>query len=518
MADTTENIAGPVSAGLSEGAVNAQAEPTVASFDRHLRTDHLMVDLKGHAVRGGTVTVIAQAAKFILQTISAIVLSRLISPADFGLVAMVTAITAFMYSFNDLGLSMATIQRAEITHAQTSTLFWINVALGLAIAVITAGLAPAISWFYGEPRLLVITLVLASAFIFGGLSAQHIALLRRQMRFAALAVVDIGSTLIGFIAAVVLAFWGAGYWALVAYSMVATASGAGAAWLASEWRPGWWSRSAGVREMVAFGGNLTGFSIMNYFARNLDNVLIGRVWGSVALGYYARAYNLMMLPLLQINEPISAVALPCLSRLQEEPPRYRSAYLKFLTLIATITIPGVTFCLVMGYDLVLLVLGKQWAESARIFQVLALAALVQPVTRTNGLLFVSTGRAKLMMQTGVASTAAVIICFFVGLPYGAIGVAWSYAVVSWLLMVPILWIACSGTAVRFGGILASVWRPIVTAILITGLLILIRPFLGETNRVVRLGACAAVAGSTWLLAGTFLAGQVRPDRWIRSLL
>ncbi len=146
-------------------------------------TEYLKADLKGRSVRGGAVTMAAQGIKFFLQIGSTVVLARLLTPEDFGLIAMVTAVTGFVMMFKDMGLSMATVQRAEIDHAQISTLFWINVVLSLAFMLLTATLAPAIAWFYSEPRLTWITLALAGAFIFSGFTVQHQALLRRQMNF-----------------------------------------------------------------------------------------------------------------------------------------------------------------------------------------------------------------------------------------------------------------------------------------------------------------------------------------------
>src|SRR5690606_7476958 len=132
------------------------------SSDRHLQTDHLVADLKGRSVRGGAITFTAQAAKFVLQIGSTMVLARMLTPNDFGLVAMATAVTGILGMFNDAGLSIATVQRQHITQGQVSTLFWINVGISIILTLTTGALAPAIAWFYGEPRLIGITLVLAT--------------------------------------------------------------------------------------------------------------------------------------------------------------------------------------------------------------------------------------------------------------------------------------------------------------------------------------------------------------------
>src|SRR5215469_17953897 len=152
-----------------------------------LRTEHLHADLKGRSVRGGLLTLISQGAQFALQTLSTIILARLLMPADFGIVAMVTALTGLASAFADFGLSEATIQRKEITHEQVSTLFWINLTIGLGLTFLSAALGPVLAMFYREPRLVRIALFLSLNFFLGGLRVQPNALLKRQMRFSALA-------------------------------------------------------------------------------------------------------------------------------------------------------------------------------------------------------------------------------------------------------------------------------------------------------------------------------------------
>jgi len=167
--------------------------PSPQEFSDVLRTDHLHSDLKGRSVRGGLLTLVSQGAQFVMQTLSTVVLARLLVPADFGVVAMVTAVTGLASAFADFGLSEATIQRKEITHEQVSMLFWINVAIGLVLTLITAALGPVLAQFYREPRLVAITLLMSLNFLLGGLRVQPNALLKRQMRFSALAWRDIAS-------------------------------------------------------------------------------------------------------------------------------------------------------------------------------------------------------------------------------------------------------------------------------------------------------------------------------------
>ena len=436
--------------------VSLSAEETMSSF---FDTEHLKADLKGRSVRGGAVTIFAQGAIFFLRMGSTVVLARLLTPQDFGLIAMVTVITGFVMMFKDMGLSMATVQRDEVNHAQISTLFWINVGLSLAVMLVIATLAPAIALFYGEPRLTWITLALASTFIFGGFTIQHQALLRRQMCFGTLAIIEIVAMLNGVVAAILSAWYGAGYWALVIMQSVTAISIAMGVWIGCDWRPGWPKLGSGIRKMLAFGGNLTGCNVVNYFSRNLDNVLIGKFWGAGQLGLYSKAYGLLLLPMQQITGPITAVAIPSLSRLQNDPQQYRRYYLKAISLIAFVTMPGVMFMIIMSDEIIGLVLGQQWTGASRIFAVLGVAALIQPIMGTAGWLFVSTGRTDRMLRLGVVSAVCVLIAFAIGLPFGAVGVAMAYAICNIIFFVPFYWYSCATTPVNTVDMFRAVWRP-----------------------------------------------------------
>lgn len=413
-------------------------DSSTASSNPHFQISHLKADLKGRSVRGGAITMSTQASKFVLQTGSTIVLARLLTPQDYGLVGMVTVVIQFIALFKDLGLSQATVQRAEINHAQVSTLFWINVVASLLLAVLTVALTPAIVWLYGEPRLTLITLALACSFVFSGLGVQHAALLNRQMRYGALGITDTVSISAAITFAIVSAWFGAGYWALVLMPITNGILHTAGHWIMCSWRPGLPRWGPEIRSMLAFGGNLTGFQIINYISRNLDNVLIGWYWGPQALGLYVKAYQLLLLPLQQINGPIRAVAIPTLSRLVDSPDSYRKAYLRIEEKVTILTMPVVVFLIATSDWLILLLLGPQWQEASRIFAWLSFVALTQPVGYTTGWLFISQDRTRHMFQWGIMGGGLSIISIVAGLPWGAVGVAASYAISGLCIRTPLL--------------------------------------------------------------------------------
>jgi len=408
--------------------------------DQYFRTDDLREGVAGRAIRGGAFTVGSQASQFVIGLLATMVMARLLTPRDYGLIGMVTVVTGFLTIFKDIGLSRATIQRNVLTHDEASSLFWINGAVGVGIALLTAAIAPVIARFYGEPRLTNITIALACGFLVSGFSVQHQALLRRRMRFGILAANDVFSVTLASVVGITMAFERMSYWAIVGNQLTFTISGAVLAWTVCRWRPSLPKRSTPVREMLAFGGNITGFTVLNYFSRNTDDLLIGRFWGSQQLGLYAKAYQLLLFPLNQINLPIGGVAVPTLSRLVDEPERYRAAFARTLDKIVLITMPLVVFLMVCSDWLIAVVLGSQWVGAANIFMWLAIAGFVQPIGYTTGWLFTSQNRTGELLRWGVMSSILAVGSIAAGVHWGAEGVAKSYGLTSALITTPLnLW-------------------------------------------------------------------------------
>jgi len=365
------------------------------------------------------------------------VMARLLTPRDYGLIGMVTVITGFLTVFRDIGLSRATVQRPHLTHEEASNLFWINTGVGVVIMLATMALAPVIASFYGEPALMAITVVLATGFFVTGASVQHRALLRRRMRFGVLSLSGVASVVVAIAVGIGMAWYHFSYWAIVGYQLAYTTTGALLSFVFCRWRPSRFTTFGSVRDMLAFGGNVTGFTTLDYFARNTDDLLIGRVWGTQQLGFYAKAYQLLLFPLMQINLPVSGVAVPTLSRLIDEPARYRAAFLRILEKIILVTMPLVAFLYVTSDWVMDVVLGPQWGGAARIFRWLAIAAFVQPVGYTTGWLFTSQNRTRSMLRWGVVSSTIAVVSIAAGLPWGAAGVAASYALASTFITTPL---------------------------------------------------------------------------------
>jgi len=440
-------------------------DPPVSGPERFLRTDHLQKDLKGRAVRGGLITMLAQAGKFGFQLVNMVVLARLLSPDDFGLVGMVTSLVGFLTIFKDLGLSAATIQRPEITHAQVSTLFWVNTGFGLLLAALTLAAAPFVTAFYHEPRLHIVTCTLAAGFVISGLSVQHQALLRRQMHFGTIMKIDLLALGCGTAAAVVTGWLGHGYWALVWLQLVLMSVTTAASWIACGWRPGGWHRHCGVGEMLGLGGWLAAFRMVSYWIQNIDNVLIGRFWGTQSLGYYMRAYQLLVMPLSQINLPIGEVTIPALSRMTTEADRYRAAYGRVLQTVLLLTLPVIVVTVGAADWVIEVVLGRQWIAAADIFMWLGIMAFAEPVRYTSGYLFISQGRTKEMFIAELVSSFFLVAAIAIGVVYSTKMVAICFAISSLVIRTPIVlyYVGCSGP-VTTGYIYKTAIPPILASL------------------------------------------------------
>ncbi len=361
-----------------------------------------------------------------VQFLSQILLARLLLPAEFGLVAMVGPVLGLVGTFADLGLTQVTVQRPSITQAELSALFWINVGISTAFALLISGCAPLIAAFYNEPDLVPILVCLAAVMLAPGLSAQHVALLNRRMQFSRLAAMDIACTLISGSAGILAAWHGLGAWSLVLMQAANAGTILVMSWISSGWLPSRPRRTPGALRLLRFGGHLTGFNLVTFFATNLDAVMIGKFAGSAALGLYDRSFKLVAAPIWTMSLPIDRVAVSLLSRLHDDPYRYRIAFLQMLQVLLLVTLPALAFVVSAAHTLVPLVMGSEWVAASPVVAWLAVATAFAPLSIGAYWLFVSQGRAGEQFAFGAVRTAASVAMLLIGLPWGAVGVAVAY--------------------------------------------------------------------------------------------
>jgi PST family polysaccharide transporter len=400
---------------MPESAQGAPADHLQPVFDT--------VELKKRSVHGSAASLVAQAITFASKFASTVVLGRLLSPAEFGLVAMVAPILGFVSTFNDLGFGQAIIQRRDISARQVSALFWMNLAVSCALAAVLALSAPLIGRAYKEPRTVGVMFGMASLLIMSTAGMVPKSLLRRNLRLISAIVVDLVAVLGGVIASIVAAVMGCSYWSLVIGQAVTAAVGAVLAFALAAWRPSRPESDPEVKQMMQFGVNLTGVNLATYFSMTADNMIVGIFAGKVALGLYDRSYTLTVQPLNQLLLPVSQISIPLLSRLQDKPDLYRRSYLAMVRLALLLTMPAMLVCIFFAQPAIHLLLGKQWDAAAPIFAWICFGGLLVPVFASTGWVFTTQGRTGKQMVVSAITALISIASFAVGIAWGAVGVA-----------------------------------------------------------------------------------------------
>jgi len=355
--------------------------------------------------------------------VSIVVLARLLSPSDYGLLAMVTAVIGVGELLRDLGLSVAAVQSRTLSAGEKSNLFWVNTLIGAVLTALVFSLSWAISALYDQPELVTITQVLALTFFLNGIAAQFKAQINRDLRFMVLGVCEAAPQAMGLLIAILVALQGGGYWALVAQAMVVAGSALILDVLCARWRPGLPDRRVSIRRFLRFGGALAGTQGLAYVAKNIDNVLLGVFYGSGVLGIYSRAYQLIVLPLNQMTAPLSRVAIPILSRLQDD----REKFVRYLKSgqFFTVTLSAVFYGSMIGLadPIVRVVLGDRWLAVIPVLQALSISGVFRAMGQVPYWIFVALGLTGRQFKIYAVSQPIVIIAILLGVPWGGVGVA-----------------------------------------------------------------------------------------------
>lgn len=475
--------------------------------ERHLATDHLLPDLRGRTISGAVVTVGAQGVKFVLTLGSTLVLARLLAPADFGLVALAMTVIGFSRSFKEAGLASATVQTPDLTQAQVSNLFWINLALSGVLGLVVLCAAPGVAWLFEAPALTALTAALALTLPLEGAVVQHLGLLRRQMRFVDIAVIDVGSSLTGSAVGIAMAWRNCGPWSLIGYQLAISMTAFVLTWSISRWHPGRPSRRRGTRPLVQFGASMTVGNLLFAIGRSADNVLIGRWHGPHAVGLYSRAEALLSRPLDLLLSPVSGVVIPALARVQADPERYRRTFLQIFEALALVSFLFCGLLLALTQPLVHVLLGPQWEGAAPIFAGLAVTAAFRPLSLSCSWLFESSGRGRESLIAGSVISALAIVAFSIGVPFGPAGVAIAYSVSGLVLQLPFLfYLAGRSGSVRTTDLWAGSVRQLPMWGIACGATLLARSFAEGYGALTQLGICAPLG----LLAGAVFILVYRP--------
>ena len=405
-------------------------------------------NLAEKTINGGLFSIVIQAVLLALHFISLAILARILTPEAFGLVAMVTAFTNLAVLFSDMGLSTATIQSESIHKNEISALFWLNFLIGILIVATLFFISDAIAYFYDEPRVKEIIMLLSLGFLFGSLSIQHEALLRRHLFLVRVNIVHLLSAFFSVVVGVTLALIGWNYWALVWMTLSVSLFRMLGMWVACHWIPSLSSDFRQALKLFKFGLNVTGFNFINYFSRNLDKIVIGKFASAAALGEFSRVDQIALFPLSRINGPISFSVQPALSRLQNEPDRYKEYYRNSLKSISFIGTPLVFFLFLMADEVTLLILGPQWTNASLLLQCLMPAALCGVTNVATGWVYNSLGHVNRQFRWGIFASIFLCLSILIGIYWGVVGVALAISISRVIQKVPGLLYCYHGTFLK----------------------------------------------------------------------
>lgn len=379
----------------------------------------------------------SQALRMGFQVATTIVLARLLTPHDFGVYAMALPVIALAGLLQDFGMQQAILQKRDITNDQINALFWINFSLTVAVALALAAASPFIARFYSEPLLTPMLAGWSGILVFGALSFGHHALLTRKLLFKTVAMIDMVCATVSFVTVLIVSWFWPSPWAMWFAGLSSVICWVSLAYATKIWFPSRPKRGVKLDGMFAFGANIMLHSLANFVSRNADNIIIGRAFGSAVLGYYDRAYKLLLYPVENLGNPIARVMVPVLSKLQDDNAGFRRAFLQVLGLMNLVAMPGMAVAIGCSVEVVQILLGDKWLPVAEMFWWLGFAGLVQPLINASGWMLIAQGRSEKLMWISVTSSIVTVIGFVVGMKWGAVGVAAAYAMVECFFRAPI---------------------------------------------------------------------------------
>ena len=373
--------------------------------------------------------VVLQASKVVV----ALILARLLTPHDYGIAGMVLVFSTLVYVFSDVALGSALVQRRTLTELDRSTVFWTSAAVGSLFTAVGIAASWPLAAFFGEPAVQPLLAALSLSFVVTALGTTQKALLMRDLDFRRLELRLIGATFAGAIVGIAAAASGAGAWAIIGQQVTIAVGSTALLWVASRWRPQLRFSVASLRSLAGFSGGIFGTRLLFYVSRNADNLLVGRFLGASALGVYALAYNLMLMPMERLAGPVQEVLFPAFSKMQDQPRRLAAAWLRVNRAIAAVSVPSMLGLIIVAPEFVTVALGAKWEPAIPVLQILAWAGLLQSLQRLNSSVLQARGRAGTLFGFAALAATLNLAGFAVGLQWGIVGVAAAYAATNTLL-------------------------------------------------------------------------------------
>ncbi|AYC18276.1 Teichuronic acid biosynthesis protein TuaB [Dickeya dianthicola] len=446
---------------------------------------------------------LSQGFKVAVQLLNIVVLARLIPPGEYGLMAMALVVTNFAILVRDLGTAAAIIQRQDLEEKTINAIFWLNVAMGLVIAVTVIASSPVISYLFHESRLIFILCLLSISFPLASTSSAHLALLEKRSRFREIAFIEISSSATAVTIAIVLAYMNWGVYSLVMQSIIMALMSTIQLWLKSDWRPTTkkifdWHE---IKNLLGFSGNLTLFNFINYFSRNADSMIIGHYLSSAVLGAYSLAYRIMLFPVQNMTFVASRALFPIFSEHQKDNEKLRESYYSTLQFILLIVLPLMTGLAVLSEPFVNLVFGEKWHLTASILTWLAPTGIIQAVLSTSGTVFMAKGRTDVLMKLGIVGMILQVSAFVLGVNFGILNFAKFYFIANLINFVPVMWSVMRMIDGKLFEFFKRIYNLIIATLLMVAfmkLILLNVPYFYVVNSFVKLVVISLLGGGGYL--------------------
>lgn len=488
----------------------------------------MTTELAARSARGGGAIMLGQALRVVLQVLGVIVLSRLLTPADFGIIAMTTAFLLLGDLIRDFGITTAALQLRTLTHQQASNAFWMNFTLGSIAAGLLTLCTPLIVTLFGQPALATVIPVMAVSLVLNGAQAQIQVQLARSMRFFSIAVTEVIAQGLGLVSAITVALLGGGYWALVAQLLVGAAALLVMRTGVARWLPSRPRRGHGAAQLARSGLEYGVANFLSYLASNVDTMLIGIRFGASSTGYYSRAFQILALPMTSILGPLTQVVIPTINSAVRDGRSRWSLMVRIQYLVASPVVLMFAVGSALAGELVPLVLGPGWEPSVTIFQWLAIGGAIQVFSHVSYWRFVSWGLSRQLLYYNIVTKTVCVGILFVGALISVDAVAIAYSLgLALSLPVNLWWLSkCTGDPVwpflrgslevLASGIaaFASAWA-ISNAIDSGGMLTLLIAALGGMSAFMLVLGLSRQGRTAMRFLATMLAGRA-VARWRRA--
>lgn len=395
--------------------------------------------LKNKVLTGVKWVALANILQQILSLISIFILARLLSPDDFGTYAIVVVFTGFLTIFSDMGTSSALIHIEKPSSSLLSSVFYFNLFIGFLLAALLVLFSASIADFFENTQIKDILRIISLNFIIVSFGVVQRALLHKKMDFKYLSLIQTFTMIISVAVAITAAMYGMGVYSLIYPVLVSSVLSTGMIWLYASWRPKWHFSFKEIKKIWKYTSNLSVFSVIDYFAKEADNFLIGKYLSTSALGIYSLAYKIMLYPLQNISRTLMKVLFPAFSTLQNDNKRFRKSYLRVIFFISLVSFPLMSGLMATADVFVNVLFGDKWQGLAILLIILAPSGMMRSIFTTVGTILMAKGHTDIQLRLGTVNAILTVIGFIIGLAWGVNGVAFSYLIVNLIMLYPIFY-------------------------------------------------------------------------------